>query len=303
MGVWVDTDFGFDDLWALLVLHAQNVDVDGLSLVAGNTSLDQVIRNALGAKLALKTRWPLSKGAAMPLSRRPETAERILGPTGMPSQGHSLPAAPHEDLPAFEHEMQLWLNSDLPRHEILALGPLTNLAHLLRAAPSAFAKISRITWMGGSAGRGNHSPHAEFNALADPEAAALVLASGVPVDVVDLQACRQVTFSQDDIPKNMPPLWADLLGGYLDIAISRGRDRMAIYDPLAALALSCPEKMYFIPVEVTIDLSATDTYAKTTFSPATTASNIRLALHPAFEAAQLCLAAFKPYLIRKTSDA
>jgi len=308
MGVWVDTDFGFDDLWALLLLQAQEVSVDGVSLGAGNAALDQVVQNALAARSVLDVDWQLSVGAATPLVRAPETAERILGPRGMVSRGQFLPIAPQEDLPLFLPKITHWLARDLDRHAVLALGPLTNLATLHSTSPEAFAKISRITWMGGSAGRGNHSAHAEFNALADPEAAAQVFASGVPVDVVDLNACRQVTFAERDMPEGMPALLADLLGGFLDIALSRGRDCMAIYDPLAALALARPDSMTFAPVQVAVDLSGGETYGKTTFSAALDDNApVRLAMHPVADAAKQCLAAFAPStlstLIRKPSDA
>ena len=83
MGVWVDTDFGFDDLWALLLLKHLDITVDGVSLVAGNVPLVQVIRNADAAMRAFNFTWPVYAGADRPLQREPETAERILGPYGM----------------------------------------------------------------------------------------------------------------------------------------------------------------------------------------------------------------------------
>ena len=91
--IWVDTDFGFDDLWALLVLRHFGVAVAGVSLVAGNTPLPRVVANAMGACAAYGLKWPLWQGAAKPLKRTQETAERILGPEGMRSRGAKLPAS------------------------------------------------------------------------------------------------------------------------------------------------------------------------------------------------------------------
>ena len=79
MRIWVDTDFGFDDLWAMLLLQYAGVDVDGVSLVAGNTPLPQVSRNAEAAKRTFGFQWPVFLGAAKPLHREQETAEHILG--------------------------------------------------------------------------------------------------------------------------------------------------------------------------------------------------------------------------------
>ena len=91
MPLWVDTDFGFDDLWALLLLRHLQVPVAGVSLVAGNAVLPQVEENAMGAKAAFGFDWPLYLGADAPLVRAQETAERVLGPKGMQSRGAHLP--------------------------------------------------------------------------------------------------------------------------------------------------------------------------------------------------------------------
>lgn len=288
MGIWVDTDFGFDDLWALLVLRSYGTAIDGVSLVAGNATLDDVTRNALGARLAFGFDWPFYAGAAAPLKRELQTAERVLGPRGMQTRGQHLPEAPKEVLspcgPALEH----WLNeSDGPR-EMLALGPLTNVAHLAMHAPGAFEKITRLVWMGGSAGHGNQTPHAEFNAHADADAISVVAETGVPFAIVDLEACRKATYGEQDIPKGLPVPLGDLMGGYLDIALRRGRDWMPIYDPLAALAFTHPSALTFEPHTLGVDVGTSETYGKTSLEP-TRKSHITLATQVAPNAASLCV--------------
>ncbi len=292
MGVWVDTDFGFDDLWAILVLRAEGIVIDGISLVAGNAVLEQVVRNATGAQSVFGADWQLYQGAANPLHRPQETAERILGAKGMQSRGRYLPTVLDQSLPPVAPALRDWLSNGQTRHDVLALGPLTNLAQMYGDAPQDFAKISRIIWMGGASGRGNHSPHAEFNALADPEAVAHVFSSGVQVDVVDLEICRKVTFGTGSLPTDLTPLLADLLGGYLDIALSRGRQEMAIYDPLAALSLACPESVGFAPVHAEVELTPHEKYGKTTFSPAED-SSVSLATRVVSTAADRCLSALR----------
>lgn len=258
MSVWVDTDFGFDDLWALLLLRSAGISIAGVSLVAGNCPLPQVAKNAVAASVAFDFKWPTYAGADKPLYRKQETAKRILGELGMQTRGLTLPysaaTAEFSDGDSFrdhQHDateaLYKWLAEPGPHH-IIALGPLSNIARLLQTHPTAASLINRLVWLGGSQGRGNHSEWAEFNALADPDSAALVIEHGVPLTMIELELCRRVTFDEDDIPALSGPnreLLHDLLGGYLDIALSRGRLGMSIYDPLAALALIKPDLYEF----------------------------------------------------------
>ncbi len=290
-GVWVDTDFGFDDLWALLILRHLEYPVAGVSLVAGNAPIEQVTANAVGARQVYGFTWNVWQGASWPLKRQPETAERVLGPTGIRSRGRQLPSCRSAAVPTGAVEaLRDWLQGDsVTRHEVLALGPLTNIALLLQASPELAGRISRLVWMGGSTGAGNHTAQAEFNAVADAEALACVASAGLPLDIVDLQFCRGVTFSEQDMPE-CDPLTKDLLGGYLDIALERGRPGMAIYDPLAALALASPESIEFAPCRLSVSTQADETYGKTRFSD-TQISTIRKATGTTAGLARTCLQA------------
>ncbi|ANT62571.1 hypothetical protein AYJ57_19485 [Salipiger sp. CCB-MM3] len=291
MSLWVDTDYGFDDLWALLLLRRYGATVEGISLVAGNSPLPQVIANALGAAQAYGFDAPLHAGADRPLKREPETAQAILGDRGMDSRGCFLPDVDGPQPPADAIEaLAGWLMQGGSR-EVLALGPLTNIALLVQAHPEAAARITRLVWMGGSNGPGNHSPLAEFNALCDPEAADVVARAGLPLDVIDLMICRQARFGPADMPQT-DPLTADLLGGYLDIGLSRGRDGMAIYDPVAALALVRPEAFDFARQTLQVSVAADDTYGATTFT-ADAAGLTRLPTAPREDIAHLCLDALR----------
>lgn len=290
--IWVDTDFGFDDLWAMLLLRHLGVRIAGISLVAGNAPLSRVVSNALGAQQAYGLEAPIFKGADRPLVRSPETAERILGPRGMLSRGRHLPdVTVQPDLPDADEGLQQWLHSAGPedKRDVLAIGPLTNIAHLIGAAPDLARKMTRLIWMGGSNGPGNHSAQAEYNALADPEAAAIVAQAGLPLDVIDLTLCRQARFGPDDLPKS-DDLTSDLLGGYLDIGLSRGNDTMAIYDPVAALASQQTEAFEFMPCAMTVSIVSDESYGKTHFEKDGSGST-RLAVGTNVEIARICLTA------------
>ena len=259
MGVWIDTDMGFDDIAAIFVVDHAGPAIDGVSLVFGVAALEQVERNAAGAAQAFGWRFPIHSGRARPVLARLETAERILGPTGI--LGATLPdAPPFERSDAFA-ALCAWLaRSDGP-HRILALGPLTNIAAVALARPDLAARIGDLTWMGGGVTTGNHTASAEFNAYADPEAVAIVLAHAVPLRMVDLDVCRKVVATPDDVPPvraaggRSASLIADMLAGYIDIGVSRGRPGMALYDPTAAVAFVRPDLLTFRQARIDVELN------------------------------------------------
>jgi len=251
--LWVDTDLGFDDLHAMLVLRCHQVRPVAYSLVFGCATLDQVISNAQGIEEAFSLGGAWFCGAANALDGQCRTAEHILGRTGMQSRGLALAQSdrqsrsqsrkpPLQEASASDGMIN-WLSGNPAEPQVLALGPLTNLAQLIIEAPELAAKLTRITWMGGSTGRGNQTEYAEFNAWADPEAAAIVMQSGIHVHLVELETCRKLQVVTEDLQRlssltsPRADLLHDLLGGYLDIGLSRGRKGMAMYDPLAAAAV------------------------------------------------------------------
>ena len=188
-----------------------------------------------------------------------------------------------------------WLEHQNDAH-ILALGPLTNLAILALSRPELLPRIARITWMGGAVTRGNHTASAEFNALADPEALAILLARHVPLTMIDLDACRRVEIDEDDVRAlDAEPLLRDLMGGYLDIALSRGRPAMALYDPVAATALLYPELFTLEPARVQVELAGQHTRGRTIVD-LRDASNAKTLIVSDLAAAQvkkICLDALK----------
>ncbi|PKA41902.1 nucleoside hydrolase [Rhizobium sullae] len=268
MGVWIDTDIGFDDIAAILVVGQSELKIDGVSLVFGNTPLPQVQANAAGAAQAFGWTFPIHTGRAQPVLGKLETAQAILGDIGIPTIGKGLPYAPA--LPQSDAFTALcrWLEADGPRR-ILALGPLTNIAAVALARPDLAARITELTWMGGGVTAGNHTASAEFNAFADPEALAIVIAHSLPLRMVDLDLCRKVLAE----PEYVQPvraagganadLLADMLAGYIRIGTSRGRPAMAIYDPCAAVAFVAPDAVSFRAARIDVELAGSLTRGRT----------------------------------------
>jgi purine nucleosidase len=268
MGVWIDTDMGFDDMAAILMVEHSGIAIDGVSLVFGNAPLPQVRANASGAAAAFGWRFPIHAGRDLPVLAPLETAQRILGETGIRTLGRNLSAAPDVAVGNAFEAICAWLGAEGP-HRILALGPLTNMAALVLARPDLAARITELTWMGGGVTSGNHTASAEFNAYADPEALAIVLSHGLPLTMVDLDICRKVLLAPGDAGLLRTAggangnLLADLFGGYVDIAISRGRPAMAAYDPTAAAVFLAPEIATLTAARIDVELQGRHTRGRT----------------------------------------
>lgn len=256
--LWIDCDMGFDDLAAILMVRASDREVAGLSLVAGNAGLPQVVSNAMACRTLFGWDFPIHAGAAEALNGSRTDAAYVLGATGMPTAGRKLPAC--ADAPDGYYAVDalaVWL--DTGGRQVLALGPLTNIALLLNARPDLAAQME-VTWMGGSATTGNHTATAEFNAFADPEAVAAVIASGVPIRMVGLDCCRQVTITAADgralraMPGERAALLADLLTGYACIRDAAGEAPMPLFDPVAAAAVIEPKTVTFAPARLDCEL-------------------------------------------------
>ena len=191
----IDTDPGIDDAVAiLLALKSPEFDIRGITTVAGNIGIATTTRNA-GRILALAGRSdiPVIVGAAAPLSRKGFDTADIHGNDGL--GGVSFP---EPDTQPAGHDAVAWLAQLLDEEaagtvDILALGPLTNIARLLSEHPASASRIGRLVAMGGAIREpGNIGPKAEFNIAADPEAASIVFASGLPITLIPLDVTRKV---------------------------------------------------------------------------------------------------------------
>ena len=197
--VLIDCDPGQDDALALLLaLGSPELDVVGVTAVAGNQTLEKTTANALRVlELAGRTDIPVAAGADGPLAGELVVAADAHGETGL--DGVALP--PPSTDPAPEHAQEFLAATLAASGEpvtLVALGPLTNVALLLEAHPEAASKIERIVLMGGAIYEGNQTPSAEFNIWIDPEAAAQVFESGLDVTMVGLDVTNKAVLSNAD---------------------------------------------------------------------------------------------------------
>lgn len=196
----IDTDPGIDDAVAIaLALAVPDVDVIGITTVGGNTGLTHTTRNALRLLEFLgRTDIPVASGYDQPY-RRPkklEEATAVHGADGF--AGVNLPDPVTQVVSTNSSDfLAEKIRSSKNPVTLVAIGPLTNIAHLLDAHPDVVGLIDRFVIMGGAAHTGNVTPVAEFNIWHDPEAAKRVFASGLEVVMVGLDAThRTKTFEE-----------------------------------------------------------------------------------------------------------
>lgn len=185
----IDTDPGVDDAWAILMAARRpGWQLQGLTVVGGNVGLEATCRNARILVDWLDLQVPVHAGAAQPLIGGASDAAHVHGRDGFGDASLPDPHAPMSSLPA-----PLAIIEQARRHagrlQLLALGPLTNLALALRMEPRLPQWVDRLVVMGGALdGVGNLTPRAEFNFAFDPEAAEIVLRDWNQLELVDWSA-------------------------------------------------------------------------------------------------------------------
>jgi pyrimidine-specific ribonucleoside hydrolase len=190
-----DTDPGVDDAMTLaLAAVSPDVDLRAVTTVAGNVALPLTTANALALLHAVgRDDVPVAAGADRGLVRVKPRHSDVHGANGL---GEVMLPAP-ERAPCRHHAVtelaRILQEPGAPRLTVVAIAPLTNLALLLGMYPELADRIERIVVMGGSTGPGNVTPSAEYNTWADPEAAARIMSSGIPIWLAQLQATRHAT--------------------------------------------------------------------------------------------------------------
>jgi len=183
----LDCDPGIDDALAIAFAHGYpGLDLAGITTVAGNVSLAKTTRNALAVSEFVGAKGtPVRAGCATPLVRPALDARQVHGESGLGDA--KLPEPVQE--PANGHAVDYIIDTaGAAQGEItlVATGPLTNIAMAVRKEPRLAGWVKDFVIMGGSSGRGNVTPAAEYNMWADPEAAAAVFTAGWTVTMLGL---------------------------------------------------------------------------------------------------------------------
>jgi inosine-uridine nucleoside N-ribohydrolase len=267
----LDCDPGHDDALAMaLALARPELRVEAITTVAGNAPLERTTLNARRVLTLLgRTDVPVAAGADRPLLREPWAPVSVHGVSGL--DGADLPEPTVEAVPASAVELVAGIvrESDEPIR-IVATGPLTNIGLLLRAAPSIVPRIAGIWLMGGSVTEGNTTARSEFNAWSDPEAAAIVFASGIPIRMAGLNLTHQALVLPPDVARlrglgnRAGEIFADLMTFFgLHHRERYGWDGPPIHDAVAVAWLVRPDLIESKPMHVRIDTTDTDERGRT----------------------------------------
>lgn len=191
----IDTDPGQDDAAAImLALASPEIEVLGITAVAGNVPLALTARNAgIVTEICGRGDVPVHAGATAPLKRKLVTAEHVHGKTGLDGVDPFEPARPLEAMHAVDFIIETLRREPEGTVTLCALGPLTNLATVFERVPGVVSRVKEIVLMGGGFFEGgNITPSAEFNIYVDPEAADIVFSSGAPITMMPLDVTHKV---------------------------------------------------------------------------------------------------------------
>ena len=195
MKIIIDTDPGQDDAAAImLALGSPELEVLGLTVVAGNVPLPLTERNArIVCEMCGRTDIKVFAGADRPLQRPLVTAEHVHGKTGLDGPDLFEPSFPLQDTHAVDFIVDSVMNEVPGTITLCPIGPLTNIALALQKEPSIAGRLKQIVLMGGGYfEQGNITPSAEFNIYVDPEAADRVFSCGAPITMMPLDVTHKV---------------------------------------------------------------------------------------------------------------
>ncbi|MDO4197564.1 MAG: ribosylpyrimidine nucleosidase [Erysipelotrichaceae bacterium] len=266
----LDCDTGHDDAIALM-LAASHPDIDllGVTVVAGNQILERTLNNTLNVCDHLGLDVPVYRGMPLPLVREQFTAGNVHGESGLdgPVFGPRTKEAEKESAVSYIIKTLMKSDGDIT---LVPVGPLTNIAVAMRMEPNIIPKIKSICMMGGAYGTGNMTPSAEFNIYADPEAAYVVFNSGVPITMMGLDLTNQALATMDIIERmeaignKAGKLFGDMMRFTL---ISQKEcfdlDAGPVHDVTAVAYLVAPEIFRMKSMFVEVDINRGPCYGRT----------------------------------------
>ncbi|HBF30496.1 nucleoside hydrolase [Rhizobium sp.] len=192
----IDTDPGQDDACAIMLALAspEELEVLGLTVVAGNVPLSMTSRNArIVCELSGRTDLPVFEGALKPLERPQVTAEHVHGKTGLDGAEVDEPVMQARQQHAVDFIIETIRREEPGTVTLCTLGPQTNIALALQKAPDIAPRIKEVVMMGGGCFEGgNITPAAEFNIYVDPQASKIVLGAGIPIVMLPLDVTHQL---------------------------------------------------------------------------------------------------------------
>lgn len=273
MKVIIDTDPGTDDAVAILLALANFNDNEilGITTVSGNVPVERGTHNALRIlSLAGRNSIEVYEGCSQPLERELVTAEWVHGNDGLAGLDFPEPDKEKSDTHAVDFIGSAIMESK-EKVTIGVLGPMTNIAKSLIEYPDIVKNIEKIVFMGGSAIGGNTTPVAEFNIFVDPQAAKIVLDSGVPLAMMGLGVTQQALASEERMErlKELDTKTALLFNGlmtslnHIPLVKEKFPNGTPVHDAFVTAYLINPDLIEGIKVNVDVETSSELTMGQT----------------------------------------
>lgn len=266
----LDCDPGHDDAIAMMIAAKHPaIDLLGVTVVAGNQTLDKTLPNALHVCQHLNLDVDVYGGMPLPLTRKQVVAADIHGKSGLDGPVFDPLTKKPANGNAVNYLIDTLLASD-GDITLVPVGPLTNIAVAMRMEPRILPKIKEIVLMGGAYGLGNVTAAAEFNIYADPEAANVVFTSGVPLVMMGLDLTNQTICTPEIIDRiekignRAAQLFADIMRFTLvSQAKYNGLKAGPVHDVTCVAYLIAPQLFTMKEMYTEIDLSHGPSYGRT----------------------------------------
>ncbi|MFT4417277.1 nucleoside hydrolase [Fredinandcohnia humi] len=264
-----DVDTGIDDAMAIAYsLNSPELEVEGFTTCFGNVSVDEATRNTLAVLEKLGKKVPVYAGASKPLYRenRPNFAKIVHGEDGLGNVLDFSPSTTAETKSAVDFIIDE-VKKQPNEITILAVGPLTNLALALQKAPEIVSLVKEVVIMGGAVYvPGNKTPYAEANIITDPEAAEIVLSSGLPLTMVGLDVTLQTLLPKTEVDKwrergtEVGTFFANMVEHYMNFYEKSypGIGGCGLHDPLAVGVTIDSSLVKTVPVHVKVTTEGTE---------------------------------------------
>lgn len=267
----LDCDPGHDDAVAILLAGKNpNIDLLGIMIVAGNQTLEKTTKNALDVCQYLGLDIPIYAGCEKPMIRDKQVvAGDIHGESGLEGPSFEPLQRKKEEKHAVTYLVETLMASD-GDITLVPTGPLTNIAMAMRIEPKIVDKIKEIILMGGCYQLGNVTPAAEFNILADADAAHVVFTCGRPITMVGLDVTRKV-LCYPEIVDRMEKIGGK--GSKLFVDLMRffnksqkevfGWEGGPLHDPVTIASILYPDLLTIKEMYTEIDIRSTQSYGRT----------------------------------------
>ncbi len=269
--ILLDCDPGCDDAVAiLLAAGSPEVELVGITTVAGNQTLDKTTRNALAvATIGRIGDVPVVAGHDRPLVRPLRTAPAFHGESGLDGPAPVVPDRQARPGHAVDYIVETVMSAP-GEVTLVATGPLTNVASALRREPAIAEAALGLVVMGGAYGRGNVTQTAEFNVFVDPEAAAVAFGATWPVTMVGLDVTHQAACTEQ-VQRRIAGLGTPLATFTVEMLEfyrrayrrEKGLEDPPLHDPCAIAYLIAPDLFEMLPADVEVELVGTLTAGTT----------------------------------------